>query len=216
MAMSSTDVRSFFQTRAKYRTLTAQTTILILAGIAFAADMLVVYLSMGEARQIYGGVSLLLVGVYAFTPLIGWMAMTAVVTGIGQVVKARIRYGTLLRVTGWASIPLVGTGVSWSLGRYLALGSSEPCADGSFECGPGTYATIQDQVQAIFAYTAGASADPLFLGFFVVGLVFAVATAVLWVWAAEQVSTLTIQGAVVAAGIPASLLIALLVYLSVL
>lgn len=215
MATSTTGLASFFGTRAKYRTLTPQTVIVSLTGVAFAADIIAVYVTLGGAIQNYGGIALMLAALFGLFPLIAWLGMNTVVYVIARAVNANIRYGTLLRVTGWASIPMVGAGFSIAAGRYVALSSVDGCTT-AFDCDPGSYQTVTEQVGALFAYSSSATGDPLFVGAFVVGLVLSVLTAALWVLATEQVSTLTRQGALVAAGIPAVAFIAAFVYLTVL
>ena len=192
---------TFFEERAKYRTLGPQLAIMMIAGLAFALDIVVIGLTLGpEARGTYDEMLWVLGILFTAVPLLGWLVSNYVAYLIGNVLGASIKYSIVLRTTGWATIPLIGTGASIALGRYFALRGVDACSKNYVNCSVAAVVPIPDQVSGVFTFASIATSDSVFVWFYAVALGFLLVTTGLWIVALDRSSTLTRAGAAVAVG----------------
>lgn len=197
---------TFFEQQAKRRTLRPQFIIAILAGIAFALDVTALYVLIGdEAANTYGPVLILLIIAYALVPFVGWFLGSVLVFTISRLLGAQMQFGIFYRTSGWGLIPMIGTGLCWGAGRFLALRGLDACSRSYVICDPGEIVGLGAQVNGIYALLATATTDPLFQGLYVLGLLFFAATVFSWILAADETSTLTRAGAAITVGVPALL-----------
>ena len=198
----SMGVSTFFEQRSKRRTVRPQFVIAILAGIAFALDMGVLYLSLGEASVNYGPITFLMMFAYIVVLISGWVIGTALIYLIARFIGARIQYSIFFRTTGWALVPLVGTGLCWSAGRYLALRGIDACSLTSIKCGLSNKVLLSDQVSGVYSIMATATGELAFQTLYIAGMVLFVVTGYMWIVVATETSTLTREGATIVVGIP--------------
>jgi hypothetical protein len=207
----SNPIGAFVERRMKYRTLRPQVALAAVAGLLFAGNIAAVYavFSGTAARQIYGGVTYAVGVVSAFAPLLVWLGATTVTFLLARVIGARVEFSVLLRSTGWGVAPLVGAAGSLSVGRYLALRGTDPCALAVATCERATYVELTAQVDTIFAVAGAATGGSAFLIGYAVAVGFFLLTGYLWYLAAHRASTLTEAGAVIAVGVPVVAILAL-------
>lgn len=193
-------LESFFGRRINQRTMGPQLLIALVAGIAFSLSMLSVYLTLGEAQQIYGGLVLVLMLLYALIPVLLWATATTVIYLIASFLNARVEMSILWRMLGWGMAPMIGSGLALGVGQYLALRSHDPCQ--YLVCEVGKYVNITTQGETVYAYVGSALGAPVMQALAVIGVLFFLVMTYLWVIITYQASTLTRAGAAIAAGIP--------------
>ncbi|RDZ51345.1 hypothetical protein C5C07_17330 [Haloferax sp. Atlit-4N] len=213
MANLFMDPNRFFEERIKYPTLTAQSIIILVTALAFAGDMIGVYITtFGMEVNHYESLIVVLSMMYIALPLVLWPTFTFTFWAIGKAVNARLSYGLLLRMTGWGFLPMIGAGVSWSLGRYLAIRSTNPC-DSALVCDPLFIGTIAIQMEDIYLYVGSATSSVIFQTAFIVGVLFVLLSTYLWYNAVYEASTLTRQGSLLAVGLPVLIFLSVYTYL---
>lgn len=197
---------SFIEERIKYRSLTGQFVIALVAGLGLALGIGGIYSLMypTQAETVYGGLMFVLMFIYILIPTVFWFSLSVVTFIIARILGARAEFGTIFRGTGWGLVPLVGTALSLSVGRYVALSSaySNVCDYSDIVCGFAQQVTITEQVDHVFGFSGTAVLDPVFIGFFVLAGGFYVLTWYLMAVAADEATTLTRAGSLIAVGVP--------------
>ena len=198
---------SYIVNRIKYRTIRPQFLLSYVAGLAFAFEMIGIYLIIGptNASNLYGGAALILAFMYSFVPLIIWFVLTLLTFLVTRVVfRARADFGVLFRVSGWAMVPFIGTAASISVGRYITLRQviSDPCTSPHLTCDLTEYVTEAEQATGLTGFAHSAASEPTFQLAYVVGMLFFALTAYLLVVATDEATTLTRAGATLVAGVP--------------
>lgn len=112
---------AYFAERVKYPTLRWQTVIVVLAGVIAHIWRLTTYSILGASSEYIGDVLLLfwLGGVIEFIVL--WILLTWVMSFVAGLLGEKVRFGRLLRVSGYGFVPIIVSGAIWSAGYYIAL-----------------------------------------------------------------------------------------------
>lgn len=187
---------SFFERSVKRRNLRWQIAIATVAGIAFAFDMGSLYMQLGEAQPVYGGVALILSVMYAFLPIVVWAGSTLVIHTISRFIGAETQYTVLLRVTGWGMVPFIGSGILLGVGRYMAIAGVNSCS--YLSCDPIARIELTDQVDQLYGFMALTASNDLFLAFSAIAILLMLVMGYLWLIAVEKTTALTKAGATVA------------------
>lgn len=202
----SNPFESFIANQIKYRSLTGQFTIALVAGLGFALGMVGTYSLMypTQAETVYGGLMFVLMIMFILIPAVLWFGISVFAFIAARILGARADFGTMFRAIGWGLIPLVGTTASLSLGQYFSLAGAytSVCNHSAIVCKFAVEVSISDQVDHVFALTGSVVSNPIFIAFFALACVFYVLTWYLMAVAADEASTLTRAGGMVAVGIP--------------
>jgi len=206
--------RSYLEARVRRRGQQASLGLSILLGIAFSLDMVVVYITMGDALNNYEATVLMLMAGYLFLGLFTWLGFGISNYVLVRALGARARFENVLRVTAYAITPLAGFAVLGTLGRYLALRGGQPCDLPILSCDEFSVLPIGDQVTGIFGFSNTASSDSVFVAAFVVGLAFVAFAGALNYLAMRAATTLDGSQARIVAGVTTASFFVVVVYLT--
>lgn len=199
-----TDPDSFFEDRVKYRGIGIPILLLLGLGLLRSFEWLIIYQRFfgTKAQYNYEALVIIFAVLFIFVPLFLWTVLTTSMYIIGRLLGGRMRMEVVLPVTSWGFIPYAGTALSWAAGRYFAMRGQAPCERRTIVC-EGVYnGDLNDQFTEISGYITHGVGDARFIGLFVLGVLFLLWAAYLWIVALDAASTLDRRRATIAVGIP--------------
>jgi hypothetical protein len=121
-----------------------------------------------------------------------WIVFSIVFYGIAVTLGADILIGRVFRLSGWAFLPLVLSGLGWAVGRWIVLDSA---AVPDFTSG-----VLGEELEA-YGQIVAQHAHPL-VAVFLLGSVFIIASVYLWTHALRKSGTLSRRTALISTAIP--------------
>lgn len=208
-------LESLLEDQIKYRRLRPQLLIAAVAGVLYSLDYLVLrdIIQPTAAIDIYEGVLFMLLAANLLLPFTFWFVMTSVVFFLARFLGAQAQFGTLIRATGLASFPLLGSTLAIPVGRYFALRNRDPC-ESALSCNPGIPELMPRQVDAISSFMGSATSTSAFQLSFAVAALFFLVAVYLWIILVEEVTTLTRAGATLLVGGPMLLVLLAVTYVT--
>lgn len=196
-----TNPERYLAERVKYPRIRWQIVIVVVAGVVANVWKPALIFQLGAAAGYVADVLIILafVGVLEFVAV--WLVLTGVMSVVSGVLGGDASYGRLLRVSGYGFVPLVASGLVWSVGHYVTLGDA-----GSPE--PPLRAGFYHQYQSYVEFTARTAGDPVLYGAIAVGSVFVLASGYLWLRAIAAATDLDEREARVTAVVTVGLCLA--------
>lgn len=177
-----TNPREFFGERIKYRGARTQGYITLIVGIAFVAQHIGAYVLLGDVAVDLYEVIFLHSAIFILAPFALWIGSTILIVFASRIVMGKIRYGDVFRLTGWGLLPLIAAGLVQSIARIIALrGVAPPDL--------GLYSYIAYEWDQYREYIGTALNEPVFLVATLIGVLFALYTALLWSMAVEEIGS---------------------------
>ena len=202
------DPRGYFEERIKYPQLRNQVVIVAIAGLVASLWRIALIPGLGAASVYVDDVMIILTIANVLALLVIWFVVAVVMQVIAGVLGGGGTTGDLLKLTGYGFLPIIVSGLVWSIGYYWTLsGAAAPPAprQAGFQFSYVSYTEYLNQV----------TGDPLLLGALAVGSIFVVAAGYLWMHAVQVSTGLDRNRAVVAVG-PAVALVIIYVFFPVL
>lgn len=169
----ATNPRGYFAERIKYPQLRRQVGIVLLAGLVANLWQLGLLAGLGASSDYIADVLLILTGVGLLEYLAVWLVLTIVMSLVAGLLGGDSSTGRLLRLTGYGFVPLIVSGIVWSVGHYLTYtGVGAP--------NPPEAASFYSRYQTYTEFLARGSGDLVLYGSIVVGSVFVLLAGYLW------------------------------------
>lgn len=185
----------FFKHQAQFGKLRLSGVVMLFAGIAYALQSIAVYYALGADRTNLANAITVEFAILFLEPLVVWAIFTVVFYLFAKLLGARIRTGRLFKLTGLGFLPIIMTGLVWSVGHYMAV-RGQTVSDvrvGVLGDEREAYATLIEQVVG----------DPILVATTLIGCVFILASIYLWGLAIEYSSDLERRRTIVIAAVPA-------------
>jgi hypothetical protein len=192
-----TDPESFFEQIAQFGRSARAMLVLGVVGLAYTLQALVLVPLLGPRLNAYSGAVAGEIFLGFFQPFVIWFLFLIGAWLVAKVLGGRPSIGRFVNTSAWALAPLVGTGIAWAIGRYLALADEPlpPVVD---------YPGFPTESAALVAlYLEPAGAEPLLLAFRAVGILFILYSLYLMVHAVQAISNLDRTKAAIAVAPPA-------------
>ena len=188
----------FYEQRALFGRLWVASLIVLLSAFAFGFQAIGIYYALGAGRfDIANAVTI----EWAFRfaePLLLWGILSVFFLMAIRVLGEQVRFGRLIKLTGFGFAPLIASGLIWSVGHYIAY-QGIPVPEGV------RIGVLSSERDAFVEITAQASGDPSLVGSIAVGGLFLIASVYLWVVGIEYSSSLDRRRATAIAALPAVL-----------
>ena len=195
------DPEAFFEQIAKFGRTSRAMAVLFVVGVSYSLQGLTFFAVLPNSSEFFGGVAGFVFGDF-FQPLMLWTIFVATALILGTVLGGRPSSGRMVKTMAWATAPLVGTGVCFAIGRFLAYqgaAAPEPMTYGGFAQ---EAAEIQEVVMVPNA------SDPVLLAFRAVGSVFALVFFYYSVYAVKAASDLDLVKSAAVVALPSLFYIA--------
>lgn len=187
-----TDPETFFERQARQGSFKGPGLVLLITGLSFAFQHIATYYTLGPERSEFVSVFTVLFTAQLIEPLFLWIVFSIVFYGIAVTLGADILIGRVFRLSGWAFLPLVLSGIGWAVGRWIVLDSA---AVPDFTSG-----VLGEELEA-YGQIVAQHAQPL-VAVFLLGSVFMIASLYLWMHALRKSGTLSRRTALISTAIP--------------
>lgn len=187
-----TNPEEFFERQARQGTYKGPGIVLFVTGLAFALQHVATYYTLGPGRTEFVSVFTILFTAQLLEPLLLWVAFSIAFYGIAVSLGGDVLVGRVFRLSGWGFLPLILAGLTWTVGRYVALRSASVP-----DFTPGVLAEELEAYGQIVAQHSGT-----LVLVFLAGSVFFVASIYLWVHAIKKSGAITTKTATVSTVIP--------------
>lgn len=187
-----TNPEEFFERQARQGTYKGPGVVLFITGLTFALQHVATYYTLGPGRSDFVSIFTILFTAQLLEPLFLWIVFSIAFYGIAASLGGDVLVGRVFRLSGWGFLPLVLTGITWTVGRYVVLRSA-PIPDFT----SGVLGEELDAYGQIVAQYSGA-----LVAVFLAGCVFFAASIYLWIHAIKKSGTLSTKTATISTVIP--------------
>ena len=114
------DPDTFFERETRQGRLRGPVLVVSLVGISFALQSVAIFVAVEDALDIN---SILTVNgiLFILEPFFAWGVLTILFFVLAKIWAPTVNFGRLFRLTGWGFLPVVLSGIVWSIGSYLAF-----------------------------------------------------------------------------------------------
>lgn len=188
--ITSTD--DFFEQQARQGTYKGPGVVLAITGLAFALQHIGTYYALGPGRTRFVSAFTILFTTQLLEPLLLWIVFSMVFYVIASSLGGDILIGRVFRLSGWGFLPLILTGLVWTIARHVVL-QSAPVPDF-------TRGVLQEELNA-YGQIVAQHSEALEV-VFLVGSIFLLSSIYLWAYAIKKSGTVTTRAAVISAAFP--------------
>lgn len=200
-----TNPRPYFAERVKYPRIRRQAIIVVIAGIVSHVWRLSFFDILGASSQYISSILIIFTfaGIVEFIAI--WFVLTWVMQFVANFLDGDVRFGRLLRLTGYGFAPVIVGGAAWSVGRYIAFQGANPPE-------PPLRQAFQYEYESYTNFMGQFAGDPAIYAGVAVGAIFVLGAGYLWYQAVSVASELEGDRAAIPAGVAVALWLGYIFY----